>query len=151
MRAIGPAALAALLSAAPYAGGFNLHPSTPSAVTKTRRPSSFRVGKGGLLPLYSTLDRTKDTSSASEDKVSDAFNAESSSKILGSPVPYSELTVGVLKETYPGENRVSVAPESVKALVDAGFSVVVESGGEFLQPHEIFRCVVVLVFTSWVH
>eukprot|EP00538_Stauroneis_constricta_P012665 CAMPEP_0119547806 /NCGR_PEP_ID=MMETSP1352-20130426/1838_1 /TAXON_ID=265584 /ORGANISM="Stauroneis constricta, Strain CCMP1120" /LENGTH=1139 /DNA_ID=CAMNT_0007592843 /DNA_START=69 /DNA_END=3488 /DNA_ORIENTATION=+ len=43
-------------------------------------------------------------------------------------IPYSELTIGVLKETYPGENRVSQTPQSVKSLVDAGFTVVVQSG-----------------------
>jgi hypothetical protein len=49
---------------------------------------------------------------------------------VGPPVPYSRLTVGVLKETYPGENRVSLAPVNVRTLVDAGLKVVVESGGE---------------------
>jgi hypothetical protein len=49
---------------------------------------------------------------------------------VGPPVPYSGLTVGVLKETYPGENRVSLAPSNVRTLVDAGLKVVVESGGE---------------------
>ena len=38
------------------------------------------------------------------------------------PIPYSDLTTGVLKETYPGENHVSVTPESKKALVDAGLT-----------------------------
>ena len=61
----------------------------------------------------------------------DEFTGEAPSKILGGKIPYSELTIGVLKETYPGENRVSIAPDSAKMLVDAGFSVVVESGGEF--------------------
>lgn len=60
----------------------------------------------------------------------DEFTGEAPSKIIGGKIPYSELTIGVLKETYPGENRVSIAPDSAKMLVDAGFSVVVESGGE---------------------
>jgi hypothetical protein len=53
------------------------------------------------------------------------------SRFLGKPVPYSELTVGVLKERYPGENRVSQSPDSVALLVKAGLSVVVETGGAF--------------------
>ena len=52
--------------------------------------------------------------------------------VVGStPTPYSQITVGVLKETYPGENRVCLAPESVQLLIEAGMNVVVESGGEF--------------------
>jgi Alanine dehydrogenase/PNT, N-terminal domain len=51
------------------------------------------------------------------------------SRFLGTPVPYNELTVGVLKERYPGENRVSQTPDSVALLVKAGLSVVVETGG----------------------
>jgi NAD(P) transhydrogenase len=50
------------------------------------------------------------------------------SKVISSGIPYSELTVGVLKEVVPGENRVSQTPETVKNLVKAGFDVVVESG-----------------------
>jgi Alanine dehydrogenase/PNT, N-terminal domain len=45
-------------------------------------------------------------------------------------IPYNELTIGVLKETYPGEKRVSQSPDSIATLVKAGFNVVVQSGGE---------------------
>ena len=44
------------------------------------------------------------------------------------PIPYGDLTVGVVKETTPLENRVVQSPESVASLVKAGFKVVVESG-----------------------
>ena len=43
-------------------------------------------------------------------------------------IPYSDLTVGVLKETDPGEARVAQSPQSITALTKAGFKVVVESG-----------------------
>jgi len=49
---------------------------------------------------------------------------------VGPTIPYSRLTVGVLKETYSGECRVSLAPSNVRTLVDAGMRVVVERGGE---------------------
>ena len=78
--------------------------------------------------VYSTIADSKQSKSTSFDP-SDEFTGVSPSKILGDPIPYRELTIGVLKETYPGENRVSIAPESAKMLVDAGLSVVVESGG----------------------
>ncbi len=51
-------------------------------------------------------------------------------KILGQPIPYGELTVGVMRETYKGENRVSLSPDAVGLLTRAGLDVVVESGGE---------------------
>lgn len=54
--------------------------------------------------------------------------SQNSDKLLGTGIPYSELTVGVMKETFPGENRVSQTPENVKMLRDAGFDVVVEMG-----------------------
>ena len=44
-------------------------------------------------------------------------------------IPYSELTIGVLKERTDGETRVSQTPDSVANLVKAGFTVLVESGG----------------------
>ena len=40
--------------------------------------------------------------------------------------PYSKLTVGIPKETYPLERRVAATPESIQRLVKPGFSVLVE-------------------------
>jgi H+-translocating NAD(P) transhydrogenase subunit alpha len=37
-------------------------------------------------------------------------------------------TIGIPKETYPGEKRVATAPEVVEKLIKLGFSVIVESG-----------------------
>ncbi len=50
-------------------------------------------------------------------------------QILGKAIPYQDLTIGVLKETYEGENRVSQTPDSVRSLTKAGFHVIVEQGG----------------------
>jgi len=66
--------------------------------------------------------------SVKDDAVLKEFQ-ESPPKILGEAFPYSDLTIGVLKETYDLENRVSQSPDSVKMLVKAGFNVVVEEGG----------------------
>ena len=146
------AALAAVLFASPYAESFNLPAASLSTSSATKKASSLPSSSSefsGFLPsssttttrLYSTLESTKKKKDDDEVAVvsaasvnTDTTNDDSTTnkqKIVGNPIPYSELTVGVLKETYPGENRVSVAPESVKMLVDAGLSVVVESGGEF--------------------
>ena len=42
--------------------------------------------------------------------------------------PEPSVTVGVLKETAPGEQRVAVVPESVPVLARAGVRVLVEQG-----------------------
>ena len=55
---------------------------------------------------------------------------EEGNHILGQPIPYDQLTVGVMKETYKGENRVSQTPDSVKMLIKQGFHVVVQAGGK---------------------
>ena len=54
---------------------------------------------------------------------------------LGQPTPYEEITVGVMKETYPGETRVSLSPDAVGLLTKAGFDVVVETGGELFMTY----------------
>ena len=43
-------------------------------------------------------------------------------------IPYSELSVGVPKETAERERRVSQTPETVTKLVKEGFTVLVERG-----------------------
>lgn len=43
-------------------------------------------------------------------------------------IPYSKLTVGVPKETFPLEKRVAATPETVSKLAAPGFNVLVEKG-----------------------
>jgi NAD/NADP transhydrogenase alpha subunit len=45
------------------------------------------------------------------------------------------LTIGVLRETTPGENRVAVIPETVGKLAQSGFEVLVESGAGVAASH----------------
>ena len=47
---------------------------------------------------------------------------------MSQPSPEPAVTVGVLKETTPGEQRIAVVPESVPVLARAGVRVLVESG-----------------------
>lgn len=43
--------------------------------------------------------------------------------------PYSNLTIGIPKESYPGERRVAITPQNVKLLLKKGFSrVLIERG-----------------------
>jgi NAD(P) transhydrogenase len=50
-------------------------------------------------------------------------------------VPYTSLTVGIPRETFPNERRVAITPQNVALLLKKGFSrVIVESGaGEGAQ------------------
>lgn len=94
-----------------------------------------------------------------KDTTSDSFTSNKSSHDWKQPILYSELTIGVLKETYPGENRVSQTPDSIQSLVKAGFTVVVEAGGTLsFTMHSIdFHCAAFLslfdfsrsFFLSW--
>lgn len=44
-------------------------------------------------------------------------------------IPYSNLTVGVVRETYPNERRVAITPQNAALLLKKGFSrVLVERG-----------------------
>ncbi len=47
---------------------------------------------------------------------------------MSQPSPEPTVTVGVLKETTPGEQRVAVVPESVPVLARAGVRVLAEAG-----------------------
>ena len=133
------AALAVVLFAIPYANSFNL----PSTHQRHHVINKLHSRRSSSSALYSTLEKKPKSSSDVEEEdnfpnpedvaaLTTPSDEPSTKNILGSPIPYEDLTIGILKESYPGENRVSVAPESVKLLVDAGLNVVVESGGEYL-------------------
>jgi len=110
----------------PSVGAFN--PSLQRYPHALKIVPSSLVATRSLRPSSSSTTSTHLRATIQKDEV---VKAESGSapRILGGPIPYSELTVGVLKEVYPGENRVSQSPESVKSLVKAGFNVVVQEGG----------------------
>jgi hypothetical protein len=83
------------------------------------------------LAIPSTTKKTHLFSAVVEPPTTSFLDFEEiETNILGEPIPYEELTIGVMKETYKGENRVSQTPDSVKTLVKAGFNVVVQAGGE---------------------
>jgi len=53
---------------------------------------------------------------------------DTAAEVAALGTPYSSLTIGVPKETFALERRVSTTPESASKLVAAGFNVKVESG-----------------------
>ena len=101
--------------------------------------------------LYSSVSGERDSKTAEQQQedytavLKQTFESQES-KILGQPIPYGELTVGVMRETYRGENRVSLSPDAVGLLTKAGLDVVVESGGAFLLA--LLVCVVNIVDTK---
>jgi len=79
------------------------------------------------------VDSSRLYSAVSDDKTSNVDDLAAAfklgtSKIMGKKVPYEDLTIGVIKETFPNENRVSQTPDNVSLLRKAGFQVVVQSG-----------------------
>jgi len=108
--------------------------SPPALIShgKLGRPR-LSVEKLPTIQLHSAVDdsEVKSFKAKDEDKV-DSVSASfelNTPKLLGdSPIPYSDLTIGVLKETFKGENRVSISPESASMLIKEGFNVVVQNG-----------------------
>lgn len=85
---------------------------------------------GSTLRRFATVPEKEDRVVEDEhDATAASFLDKISAKNLFDGVPYTWLTIGVLKEDLPGENRVSQTPDTVRALVKAGFTVVVEQGG----------------------
>jgi len=116
----------------------------PSAIYGFSIPAQSRTNHALLAPkiaqkpisippitvLYSALsnDETSEIDKKGEEEILAAVAEPKPSKNLAEPTPYEQLTIGVTKESFPGENRVSIAPDSAETLIKAGFNVVVQSG-----------------------
>ena len=83
-------------------------------VTSHRRQVPLSSSTSSTTRLYVGSIERSDT----EDSTSASFQETDKNRILGDPIPYSELTVGVLKETFKGENRVSQVCFQVKDTKD---------------------------------
>jgi hypothetical protein len=119
--------------------------ATTTTTTRTTSTTNFRRRAQFFSPqvssstttIYATIEDDKTESVAD---VPLKKEEEASSKSIFAAIPYSELTIGVVKETFDGENRVSQTPDSVANLIKAGFAVIVQSGGMYLC------CVMSLLF-----
>jgi Alanine dehydrogenase/PNT, N-terminal domain len=148
LMAVAAGVVSLLLALPPQCGAYQQattlatfrQPAVPSTLVPPRpfAPQSLAVLSSQPQPWRrvptarrATIDIETPSTPPLEDDDDDEGWTEGS-RFLGKPVPYNELTVGVLKERYPGENRVSQSPDSVALLVKAGLSVVVETGGAFL-------------------
>ncbi|KAL2258052.1 hypothetical protein VTK26DRAFT_8779 [Humicola hyalothermophila] len=91
-------------------------PSTRSLTTPTKIQSLQLVRRASVVSGTTSATASSDASSG-------AAAAVPPTK------PYTELTVGVPKETYPNERRVAVTPQNVALLLKKGFAkVLVEKG-----------------------
>jgi NAD(P) transhydrogenase len=109
----------------------SLHIKSPRLLPATTKAISlhvgqqryFRVGKRERTARYRLYTPIVATATTPQTVTSDPTPLSSKS------VNYSALSIGVPKETYPGECRVSLTPAGVSSLLKAGFKyVVVESG-----------------------
>ena len=124
-----------------------------SGVSAFQQPNPFSLRRAPLVVSTSSLRRpTRSYASVQQKDDQDKRSSASSSlkqdpttaelfankpQILGKAIPYQDLTIGVLKETYEGENRVSQTPDSVRSLTKAGFHVIVEQGGTMYDVNPI--------------
>lgn len=95
------------------------------------QPHLRRVPHYHQTNFYASVVEQQTQGIQNEQQQSTILESTASKIVLRKPIPYSDLTIGVLKETFPGENRVSQTPDSVSTLVIAGFNVVVQAGGVF--------------------
>ena len=111
-----------------WATAFTL-PSSLVRLTPLQQQQSFSWKPTTTIQRYATIpEKGQDV----ENKVVVRSSSITSlNKIaIGTAIPYEQLTIGILKEDFPGENRVSQTPDTVAQLVKAGFSVVLQAGGE---------------------
>lgn len=102
--------------------------SPASFLTSNGRKSELLVGSTKNVLKNNAIIRRFVSVQEEQDILTPEEFQEPGPQLLGEPTPYSELTIGVLKETKPGETRVSQTPDSVRNLVKAGFQVAVQAG-----------------------
>ena len=115
---------------------------SPSPAASRATSVAVRASAGGNPGLSTTSGSVSFSGSANGAAASGTATFGSASKIR----QYSDMSVGVPKETFKGERRVAMAPETCAKLVKAGFRVVVEKGAgkdsEFDDDEYVGRCVV---------
>jgi hypothetical protein len=114
-----------------FANAFSPHLSLRRVVVPSQTASYRRIKS--WAPQYATkpeqAEQEADVVANPEPSVE---STEAQTQIWSQPIPYEKLTIGVLKETFPGENRVSQTPDSIRSLVKEGLTIVVQAGGTYL-------------------
>jgi hypothetical protein len=115
-----------------FANAFSPQLSLRRVVVPSQTASHRRIKS--WAPQYATKPKEAEQEAGAIDTPK-PFTQEQS---WGQPIPYEKLTIGVIKETFPGENRISQTPDSIRSLVKEGFNVVVQAGGTYLLASILF-------------
>lgn len=99
----------------------------------TSRKQASSVSRSLALSVKQPLQLVRHASVLSNIPVpppaSSGAGAKYSTTVVPQTTPYSKLTVGVPRETFPDERRVSLSPQNVALLLKKGFAkVIVEKG-----------------------
>jgi len=113
-------------------GQYSFSSYTPATKSSPTYPySRFETQTRSSVKYYSTAAAAT-APSATPAAAPAATPAPASKDAKAAPptrgTPYNQLTVGVPKETFEGELRVSQTPASIQNLIKQGFKVVVEQG-----------------------
>lgn len=98
------------------------------------RVGSFLARRHNLLSTPTVLGSLKSELKYGIKKVDNRIVSSTISKFCSDAaatpagVPYSDLTVGVPRETFLNEKRVALSPQACSVLTGQGFNVVVEAG-----------------------
>jgi hypothetical protein len=122
-----------------FANAFSPQLLSPRVVVPSQTASQRRIKS--WAPQYATTPEHAEQE-AGDVSTPKAFLGSTEAKIWTQPIPFEKLTIGVIRETFPGENRVSQTPDSIRSLVKEGFNVVVQAGGTY----RIFLPVFVYLF-----
>ncbi|EFN59205.1 hypothetical protein CHLNCDRAFT_138139 [Chlorella variabilis] len=110
-----------------------LQRAVPSLLRSIHCPPAAAAYRGPSVRRYAVITNVATPEAPQKPKKDDsqqhASFASSAGAAAGVGVPYTQLSVGVPRETFENERRVALTPQGVAALRKAGFkSVVVESG-----------------------
>jgi NAD(P) transhydrogenase len=118
-----------------FANAFSPQLSLRRVVVPSQTASHRRIKS--WAPQYATKPKEAEQEAGAVNTPK-PFLRSTEEQIWGKPIPYEKLTIGVIKETFPGENRVSQTPDSIRSLVKEGFNVVVQAGGTYLLADVLF-------------
>jgi len=100
-----------------------------------RNNSSLAASRRGVAAAMRSIKPLSAGNPAPTRSVWQTFERSSSAAAAAQPaakgIPFSELTVGVPKETFENERRVALSPAAAATLIKNGFSVSVEAGAGF--------------------
>ncbi|KAM3073461.1 hypothetical protein ACMFMF_006668 [Clarireedia jacksonii] len=123
--------------------GFHLLPRATSSILASHARILHQIDHV-QHKRYNSTNATLATSTSSVPATSAPLSTASSNSVVPDLIttPYSNLTVGIARETFPNERRVAVTPQNAALLIKKGFArVLVEqgAGAEAQFPDEAYE------------